>query len=656
MSLLSIILMALLFFSTALSVFLLFRERALLKKVLSDISERRNESEKYPRRVDAALEGYLARYRLRDQAYADARVKANESERGATRLSRNIQKSLIYSSDISMETEANRNIAASLFSNVSEGSAAVEEINASIRSLKDKVNIQTDAVNQTSEAVGEINSSLKEVADLITGRTKDIDNLVDITGEGSEKVQASAEVMQTVESEVTDALSLITVIDEIASQTNLLSMNAAIEAAHAGDSGKGFAVVAEEIRKLAESTAENARNISVTLKKLVENIQSAGELSRESEEAFTRIAEGVSQVSRTFGQINDRTEAITINTQEVVNSTVSLQEISSITSLSMNEMELGATEIEKILSDSKEVAEKLDNSMNELSRNSKDINLISTKIAQAFIKSNEALESMVENILTNQSGKTGSIGRVKMNNMILAHVGWVATTRALIDGSIEPEGLGNLEADTCSLGVWIREHGAQEITDSSKLSNLKTWHNNIHRDVSFIVDSVKQGNRKDLEKTFRGIQDTSYKIIEILTTLGYNENLVWDESISVKVELFDNHHKKLIELINKLFLSMEKGEGTSPLLTILDELVQYTEYHFSAEEKAFEKYNYPEIDAHKKQHRSFVAKAKELQKGMREGSAVLSNEVLDFLQDWVVNHIMKVDSQYSAFLSGKNIS
>jgi len=656
MNQIAIILIPLLTISTALSLYLLIRERALLIKVLGDIAAKRNEGEKYPKRVDRALQGYLDRYRKRDKAYDDARVKANESERGASRLSGNIQKSLIYSTDISLETETNRNIAANLFSNISEGSAAVEEINASIRSLKDKVNIQNEAVKQTSKSVGEIIGSLNEVAELITDRTKDIDNLVSITGEGSDKVQASAEVMQAVEGEVTDALSLITVIDEIASQTNLLSMNAAIEAAHAGDSGKGFAVVADEIRKLAESTAENARNISVTLKKLVDNIQRAGELSRESEGAFARIADDVSQVSETFNQINNRTEAITGNTQEVVNSTVSLQRISSITALSMDEMELGASEIETILLDSREVAENLDRSMSDLSRNSKDINLISTHIAKAFIKSNEALGAMVDIILNNSAKSAHKRGRAKMNNIILAHVGWIATTRALIDGTVAPDEIGNLDEGKCSLGLWIREQGTREISDPSILSNLKSCHRKIHSDVLSVVESVRKGNRSGLENTFRDIRETSAKIIQILTTVGTDELLEWNESICVNIELFDSHHKKLLGLINKLIRSMERGEGRKLLLSILDELVQYTAYHFSAEEKAFDKYGYPEAKAHKEHHRGFVSQAKELQKAMHEGSAVLSNEVLDFLQDWVVDHIMKVDSRYSAFLADKEIS
>lgn len=648
-------LIALLIISTTVFLTLYIREWSLLKRILCDISERRNEGEKYPKKIYRYMEGYLTRYKLRDQAYEEARMSAHESERGAARLSRNIQKALIYSSDISAETERNRNVASTLSSNVSEGSAAVEEINASIRSLKNKMDTQNDAINHTSDAIANINGSLKDVAEMISKRRKDTDSLVHITNDGSEKVQASAEVMQKVQNEVSDALSLITVIDEIASQTNLLSMNAAIEAAHAGDSGKGFAVVAEEIRKLAESTAENARNISKTLKELVNNIEKAGELSLESERAFNHIAEGVSAVSGTFAQINEKTESLFHYTQNVVSSTVSLKEISAVTSLSMREMEVGATEIENILINSKNIAEQLDSSMTDLSRNSRDINLISFQISKAFMKSNETLNAMVEKILTNQKGITQSTSRVKMTNVILSHVSWVASVRGLIDGTITPDEFKGIDARSCELGIWINENGAEAISDKTKLANLKENHNLIHQKTARILSTINSSTRVELEEIYSSVQDISEKIIQILTTLGYNDGLQWTESISVKIDLFDGHHKKLIDLINKLFHAMEKGEGNSMLVSIVEELLQYTEYHFSAEEKVFQKYDYPDREAHMAQHRTFVAKAKEIARGMIDGSTVLTNDILDFLQDWVVNHIMKVDRKYSEFLSDKEI-
>jgi methyl-accepting chemotaxis protein len=651
----SIAAISVLFFSTVILLFLLIREKKLLERILRDISDRVVSENSYPQKIDSLLELYKQRNKFRNESYAEAQISANESERSASRLARNIQKALIYSSKISKEAGNNRVVSSTLFQNVSEGSAAVEEINASIRSLKEQVIIQDGAVKNTSSSIEEINGSLKGVSDLISCRKAEAEDLVSITAEGSDMVHKSAEVMLSVQDKVNNALSLITVIDAIASQTNLLSMNAAIEAAHAGESGKGFAVVADEIRKLAESTASNAKNISVTLRDLVNNIESAGNLSRESEQAFSNIAAGVKNVSETFSQINDNTEAIFNNTQKVVQSTLSLKDISATTTLSMEEMEIGAGEIAAILTQSKDISEDLDLSMQELSRNSKDINLISTRISDAYIKSNRAFNQMVDKILSNQKGTAQTSSRIKMNTIVLSHVNWVAMTRALIDGTVQSEDMKTINPASCALGRWLSESGSKEIKDSGKLHTLIKHHEEIHKKAAKIIEQIKADKRGELENLFEEIQNGSNRIIEIITTLGYNEGITWDESISVKIDLFDTHHKKLIDLINQLYKAMEKGDGNNVLIPIIDELVEYTVYHFSAEEKVFKKYNYPDTARHIEQHRGFVKKAQDLQRDVKKGSAVLTNDVLDFLQDWVINHIMKVDFHYSGFLKDKEI-
>jgi len=125
------------------------------------------------------------------------------------------------------------------------------------------------------------------------------------------------------------------------------------------------------------------------------------------------------------------------------------------------------------------------------------------------------------------------------------------------------------------------------------------------------------------------------------------EAMKWTEQLSVKVELFDNEHKKLIELINKLHNAMYNGEGHSALKAILTELTDYTVYHFKHEEEALQKCNFPGLAGHKKQHEEFVNKVTETKKKYDEGNLMLSIPTIDFLTSWIKNHIMKSDFAYS---------
>jgi len=121
----------------------------------------------------------------------------------------------------------------------------------------------------------------------------------------------------------------------------------------------------------------------------------------------------------------------------------------------------------------------------------------------------------------------------------------------------------------------------------------------------------------------------------------------WTEQLSVKIERFDNDHKKLIELINKLHSAMYNGEGHSALDAILVELTDYTVYHFKNEEEALEKCGFPGIAGHKKQHEEFVKKIADTKKKYDEGNLMLSIPTIDFLTSWLKDHIMKMDFAYS---------
>lgn len=130
----------------------------------------------------------------------------------------------------------------------------------------------------------------------------------------------------------------------------------------------------------------------------------------------------------------------------------------------------------------------------------------------------------------------------------------------------------------------------------------------------------------------------------------------WSDSLSVKVKQFDDQHKKLVDMVNQLFDAMKAGKGNQVMGDILKSLIQYTQTHFAAEERIMKQYGYPDFEAHKKEHNTLVMQVLDLQKQFQEGKAVLTQNVMTFLRDWLSKHIQGDDKKYGVYLNGKGVS
>jgi hemerythrin len=128
------------------------------------------------------------------------------------------------------------------------------------------------------------------------------------------------------------------------------------------------------------------------------------------------------------------------------------------------------------------------------------------------------------------------------------------------------------------------------------------------------------------------------------------ELFTWDESFSVGIGEIDDQHKKLIRIINDLHRAVKEHKAGEVMHEIVGRMVDYTVFHFQTEEKYLERHAYPDLHAHMNAHAVFIEKARDLQKRASEGRLIVSIEVMNFLKDWLMSHILDADRKYSPFL------
>lgn len=130
----------------------------------------------------------------------------------------------------------------------------------------------------------------------------------------------------------------------------------------------------------------------------------------------------------------------------------------------------------------------------------------------------------------------------------------------------------------------------------------------------------------------------------------------WNDSYSVNVREIDQQHKRLFDLINKLLEAMQKKEAHSVLMDVLNGLTDYTIKHFQNEEKYFNQFNYPLTAEHIKEHQDFIKKVSEFNNNIKKDKNLLTIQVMNFLRDWLKNHIKGSDQKYSSFFKEKGLS
>jgi methyl-accepting chemotaxis protein len=281
---------------------------------------------------------------------------------------------------------------------VTETNATMEQITGNIEKLNSHVDRQSDSVARSSSAIEEMLANIQSVSQTLIKNTANVKELMESSEVGRTGLQEVAADIQEIARESEGLLEINAVMENIASQTNLLSMNAAIEAAHAGEAGKGFAVVSDEIRKLAENSGEQSKTISTVLKKIKDSIDKITKSTDSVLNKFEAIDSGVRTVSEQEENIRNAMEEQNAGSKQILEAIGQLNEVTRMVKDGSTEMLEGSEQVIHESRNLEMVTEEITNGMNEMATGADQINVAVTRVNSITGENKENIEILVREV------------------------------------------------------------------------------------------------------------------------------------------------------------------------------------------------------------------------------------------------------------------
>jgi methyl-accepting chemotaxis protein len=283
-------------------------------------------------------------------------------------------------------------------SSVTQESEIMEQVTLNIEKLNTNVAQQAESVSQSSSAIEEMLANIQSVTQTLVRNAENVNELTAASEVGRHGLQEVSEDIKEISAESEGLLEINSVMQNIASQTNLLSMNAAIEAAHAGESGKGFAVVADEIRKLAVNSSEQSKIISDVLKKIKASIDKITKSTNTVLEKFEAIDSGVRTVADQEANIRNAMEEQGTGSQQILEAVGKLNDITQHVKAGSVEMLEGSKEVISASKDLEMLTGGISSGMGEMATGAELINKSVNQVSDISTANKEHINALVAEV------------------------------------------------------------------------------------------------------------------------------------------------------------------------------------------------------------------------------------------------------------------
>ncbi|MGI5088796.1 methyl-accepting chemotaxis protein [Treponema vincentii] len=274
-----------------------------------------------------------------------------------------------------------------------------ENIHQAIENIEDldnSIETQSTSIGQAVFVIERMVSDIQSVTHTIENTVDSIKHLNSAADAGNTAVSNAHAIVKNISEQSEGLLEASNVIQHIASQTNLLAMNAAIEAAHAGDIGKGFAVVADEIRKLAEESSTQGKTITTVLKTLKEKIEALNSVAEETAIQFAEIMQQLSTVNSGSNTIMDSVTKQNDGNAQVLEAVKEINVITAKVKQSSLQIRSGNTEVGKEMTRLVEISQNIDSTISSVSGDTEQIRKVIDEVSDSSARNRKAAQSVMK--------------------------------------------------------------------------------------------------------------------------------------------------------------------------------------------------------------------------------------------------------------------